>query len=398
MTNAQSSVSNPIERSRSDAELALVLETYLSDLERGNTPDPQELLAQHPRIADRLKTCLENLLFLERAVDRPIMTDPSDANLAQTALGDFVLVRQIGRGGMGVVYEARQLSLERKVAVKVLPFAAVLDERQLQRFKNEALAAASLEHPHIVNVVFVGCERGVHFYAMRYVDGKNLAQVITELQHVGSRGRGTASEHVDHPRHRASNDDPPAHSDSDNLETADTQPIAALTTEWSDDRRRYFRSVARLGIQAAEALEYAHRMGIIHRDVKPSNLLVDRHGHLWVTDFGLAQIAGNQNLTLTGAALGTLRYMSPEQANGERFVDPRTDVYSLGITLYELLALRPAFHETERSLLLKQVTDHEPAPKTQLVDPGRPGANHPQGHRQGSQRSVRHSPIAGGRP
>jgi serine/threonine protein kinase len=382
MNNDRSSVYDPSESAATDAELARVLEKYLADLELGVAADPHELIEQHPRIADRLKTCLDNLLFLERAVESPIVSSASDANLERAALGDFVLLRQIGRGGMGVVYEARQLSLQRKVAVKVLPFAAVLDDRQLQRFKNEAVAAASLEHPHIVNVVFVGCERGVHFYAMRFVDGQSLAEIILEcgnalppsVPSLPSFPRPASPKKTGPHRNPAPSVTPPIPSrESEESESGnelphskETLPIAELTTEFSTDRRSYYRRVARLGIQAAQALEYAHHMGIIHRDIKPSNLLLDSHGQLWVTDFGLAQMSGQHNLTMSGDILGTLRYMSPEQANGERFSDPRTDVYSLGITLYEMLTLTPAFRETERGPLIKQVIEQNPPPPRQL--------------------------------
>ncbi len=149
--------------------------------------------------------------------------------------------------------------------------------------------------------------------------------------------------------------------------TTATQPIAGLSTERSTRPPEYFRTVARLGIQAAEALDYAHQMGIVHRDVKPANLLVDAAGRLWVTDFGLAQIQSDARLTMTGDLVGTLRYMSPEQALAKRVVvDHRTDVYSLGATLYELLTLEPAFNGGDRQELLRQIAFEEPRPLRRL--------------------------------
>ena len=222
------------------------------------------------------------------------------------SLGDFSLVRVIGRGGMGVVYEAVQKSLNRRVALKILPAACADDPRKVRRFLIEAQAAASLRHPHIVPVHLVASENGLHFYAMQYVEGRTLAEHIALLR----RGR------------RATNSDA-LHTDS------------GLASP---------RTAALLGRQAALALHFAHQQGIIHRDIKPSNLLIDQSGCLWVSDFGLARIAGQADLTLSGAVLGTLRYMSPEQAAGSRaIVDHRTDVYSLGASLYELLVLGPAF-------------------------------------------------------
>src|SRR5262249_12334923 len=131
-----------------------------------------------------------------------------------------------------------------------------------------------------------------------------------------------------------------------------TQPIAALSTVRSTQDTAYFRTVAQLGIQVAEALDFAHERGILHRDVKPANLLVDAEARLWVADFGLAQIQGDARMTISGDLVGTLRYMSPEQALSKCVVlDHRTDIYSLGATLYELLALEPVFDGSDRQEL-----------------------------------------------
>src|SRR5258708_7203471 len=173
-------------------------------------------------------------------------------------LGDYRILREVGRGGMGVVYEAEQLSLGRRVALKVLPFAAALDAKQLQRFKNEAHAAAQLVHQHIVPVYGVGCERGVHYYAMQYIDRHTLSNMIAELRR---QRRPPASEAVG-----------PVPSSPANRDTA---AVAAISTERPATSPAFFRTVAGLGVQAAEALEHAHRMGVIHRDVKPGNLLID---------------------------------------------------------------------------------------------------------------------------
>jgi serine/threonine protein kinase len=301
-------------------------------LQSGERVDIDDYCQAHPQYAEQLRRLIPALEVLAGMGGKMESNELTDSLPGGKALGDFQLVRQIGRGGMGVVYEAMQLSLNRRVAVKVLPFASMLDPRQLQRFKNEAQAAASLEHPHIVNVIFVGCERGVHFFAMRYIDGESLAQVIDECHQIGSPSHGTA-------------------------------PIAAISTEYSSDRRSFYRTIARLGIEAARAIEHAHQVGMVHRDIKPSNLLIDREGQLWVTDFGLASVQGNSNLTMSGDLLGTLRYMSPEQASGRKgVVDHRTDIYSLGVTLYELLTGRTPFDSDDRQSLLRQIEEREPVP------------------------------------
>ena len=185
----------------------------------------------------------------------------------QEILGDFRLLREIGRGGMGVVFEAEQVSLGRRVAVKVLPPAAILQPKQLRRFQVEAQAEAALQHPHIVPVIASGQDRGIPYLAMRLIEGRHLAEVIRQR------------------RERHEGGLPP-------------------------------REVARLGKQAAEALDFAHRNDVLHRDVKPANLLLDERGHLWVSDFGLARIRGDSDLTASGDMIGTLRYMSPEQVLG----------------------------------------------------------------------------------
>jgi serine/threonine protein kinase len=178
------------------AAVMLVLEDYLARLERGTAPSPSELLAEHATLADQLRPYLASLGFLHRAAvnlrseDSPGGNDDAaDTDMGQ--LGDFRLLREVGRGGMGVVYEAEQVSLRRRVALKMLPFAAVLDPRQLQRFRNEAQAAACLHHTNIVPVYYVGNERGVHFYAMQFIDGQSLADVIRELRQAAEKGTGT---------------------------------------------------------------------------------------------------------------------------------------------------------------------------------------------------------------
>jgi hypothetical protein len=317
-----------------DPRVIHALEEYLTQLEAGQAPDRARFLAEHPEIADVLEECLDSLDLVHavrpqlhlggnsfsKTLSCPGLLNPAGLSIP---LGDFRPVREIGRGGMGIVYEAIQESLGRRVALKVLPFAAAIDPKQLQRFKNEAQAAAQLSHAHIVQVYAVGCDHGVHYYAMQYVEGESLDKI-----------RAT-------PRGQADN----------NLSFAD---------------------VARLGQTAAEALDHAHQQSVVHRDIKPANLLLDVEGHLWITDFGLALLANQAGLTISGELLGTLRYMSPEQALGKRgLVDHRTDIYSLGATLYELVTLRPLFDGQDRQELLEQIASNEPTPPRQ-IDPSIP--------------------------
>jgi serine/threonine protein kinase/Tfp pilus assembly protein PilF len=332
---------------------------YLAALEAGQQPDRAEFLNRHADIAEALADCLEGLEFvhglgpeLRPAGEHDLALEPAPTDpQPEVPLGDYRIVREIGRGGMGVVYEAEQLSLGRRVALKVLPFAAALDPRQLRRFRNEAQAAAHLHHTNIVPVFGVGVERGVHFYAMQFIEGQTLAAVIGELTHRNRRHKdaGAAAFSV------------ASAPQAEVAATANAQtPHATISTEASIESAAFFRMVATLGVQAAQALEYAHQMGVVHRDIKPANLLVDARGNLWITDFGLAQVQRDTPLTLTGDVIGTLRYMSPEQALGQRdVVDQRSDIYSLGVTLYELLTLKPAFAGVDRQELLRQIAFEE---------------------------------------
>jgi serine/threonine protein kinase len=319
-------------------ELVAALREYQTALAAGARPDREEFLARYPEVADELADCIDGLDFLHTAAPGLLPSGSSEHPALHSqpdgTLGDFRLIREIGRGGMGVVYEAVQISLGRRVALKVLPFAATLDARQLRRFENEARAAAQLHHSHIVPVHAVGCDRGVHYYAMQLIDGVPLSEVIDHLRQSPRAARADA----------------------------DTADGAAAITRQPTDSREFFRTVAGLGVQAADALEYAHQMGVVHRDVKPGNLLVDGRGHLWVTDFGLARFAAAPGTTAPGDLVGTLRYMSPEQAAGEPVIDPRGDVYSLGATLYELLTLRPAVPAEDRQECLRQLLETEPPP------------------------------------
>lgn len=384
-----SSGSSDVEREES---INAILLDFVEAVERGENPNRGTLLQRYPEFADDLASYfatrdqldhlaapLRTISGTGRAASHPCVADgPAEQQSAMTLtadvgrIGDFRLLREVGRGGMGVVYEAEQVSLRRRVALKVLPFAAAVDPRHLQRFRNEAQAAAQLHHNNIVPVYAVGAEAGVHYYAMQYIDGQSLAQLLNELRDPRRRlGTGSRPPSVGL---GAAQTPEPAAAESRTPKTAEPAASSvAISTEHTTRRRDYYRRAAELIRQVADALEYAHQAGIIHRDIKPANLLLDAAGRLWVTDFGLALIRNDSGLTAPGELVGTFRYMSPEQASGKGgLVDHRTDIYSLGVTLYELLTLTPAFDGDDRHILLRQLAEEEPRPP-RAIDRGIPG-------------------------
>jgi eukaryotic-like serine/threonine-protein kinase len=310
---------------------------------RGERPSVTEYTERYPQYAEQIRDLFPVLLLLEQAGPPPedaaaVHTPPEDTPRLER-LGDYRILREVGRGGMGIVYEAEQESLGRRVALKVLPPRLLLEPHHLARFQREAKAAARLHHTNIVPVYGVGEHGGLHYYVMQFIPGQGLNTLLAELARQRAAG-STAAE-------------------------SRTEPAGPAGPLSSGPGRSYWQSVARIGLQVAEALAYAHGQGVLHRDIKPSNLLLDAQGTAWVTDFGLAKAVGDEDsLTQTGDLVGTLRYLAPERVGGQG--DARSDVYSLGLTLYEMLTLRPAFTAADRNHLLRQVTYEEPLPPRKL--------------------------------
>jgi serine/threonine protein kinase/Tfp pilus assembly protein PilF len=278
-------------------------------------------------------------------------------------LGDFEIVREIGRGGMGVVYEARQVSLNRKVALKVLSGGLGLTPKAVQRFRREAEAAAKLHHTNIVPVYATGEQDGTHFYAMELIEGPSLDHVIRQM-----RSGEAGAERSDAPAGASEASAPATHLSPDLVQTGpyiEGANVAGASSGLSSSSLGsgggYFDTVARMIAEVADALDYAHTNGVVHRDMKPSNLLLSPAGRLSINDFGLARMLEQPGMTMTGEFVGTPAYMSPEQITAGRTpLDHRTDIYSLGATLYELLTLQPPFTGERRDQVLAQILHKEP--------------------------------------
>ncbi len=373
---------------------------------RGEHPSLTEYAARYPGLEAEIRDLFPALVVIEQfgSVAGP-PTGPHDRTATADGtmprqLGEYRILREVARGGMGIVYEAIQESLGRHVALKVLPFQSLADTNDLERFRREAQAAARLHHTNIVPVFGVGEHEGVHYFAMQFITGQPLNSVLHELkcrrQAKGLDGEEPAEATSSVPagrrnleltvtlaeglatgrfpgkeerRPRRPEDGPPPRLDLARPTSSGPGPSNAMVSGDESDLNgqsdaRYFRSVARVGVQVAEALDYAHHQGIVHRDIKPSNLLLDTQGTVWITDFGLAKAEGSDELTGPGDLLGTLRYMAPERFQGR--ADPRSDVFSLGLTLYEMAALRPAFPAAGRAQLIERMLHAEPPRPRQL--------------------------------
>ena len=372
----------------------ILLDAFTAAVRRGEAGSIEDWAKRHPEHAEQIQELFPTILALEGV--RQGSSSGGRAGISVIdRLGDFRIVREIGRGGMGVVYEAEQESLGRRVAVKVLP--PLRDPKRVHRFEREARTAARLHHTNIVPIFGVGEHDGWHYYVMQFIRGVGLDVVLRALRHAppgtgaeaagltpeeavvmlrtgrfggatgaSATGSAAASTAVSGPSSASGTPHVPGRGPASGA-TAGATPTRGPERDPGPPRHPrdpYWRSVARLGRQVAQALAYAHGQGILHRDVKPANLLLDAQGGIWVTDFGLAKAVGHDGLTRSGDLVGTLQYMAPEQLQGR--YDARTDVYGLGLTLYELMTLRPAFVDEDRGGLLKKIEKGDPTPPSEL--------------------------------
>jgi serine/threonine protein kinase len=409
------------------ALLDKLADEFAARFRRGERPTLEEYIDRYPDLAEDIRDMFPALVEIAQVKEDDQATGDLELPPAlppQQELGDYRIVREIGRGGMGIVYEAEQVSLGRRVALKVLPRRMHLDDKLKYRFEREAKAAARLHHTNIVPVFGVGEHDGMPYYVMQFIYGVGLDQVLVELKHLGrpgpiagreatprapavgtTRGDKSANQSAVQMAHSLLTGGPNplapevvgSATDPTGAQVSprEAEPSEAVTlprlvdkqTENVPDRgplsssslivsggasgsgkprsssQTYWQRVALVGQQVANALGYAHKQGILHRDIKPSNLLLDTRGTVWVTDFGLAKMEDHRDLTHTGDIMGTLRYMPPESFEGKG--DARADLYALGMTLYELLTLRPAFDSPDRLKLVSQISTEEPVrPRT----------------------------------
>jgi WD40 repeat protein len=314
-----------------ESQLDAVIAEYLTALQSGRCPDREALLRQHPELAGPLAEFFVDHDHFERLAGLgPGQPDtaqepaapPTPAPEASTCgpsavtapslpsalrqFGDYVLTAEIARGGMGVVYRATQVSLKRPVALKMILGGHLASAVHVERFHREAEAAARLDHPQIVPIYEVGEHAGTHYFSMKLVEGGDLTQHLPRF-------------------------------------AGDPHAAAGLTAKLAD------------------AVHHAHQRGVLHRDLKPRNILLDDDGEPQITDFGLAkQVDASGELTESGAIVGTAAYMAPEQARGEKTITTAVDVYSLGAILYELLTGRPPFRDATPAQTIARVLDHEP--------------------------------------
>ena len=394
---------NPQSSSSNHHPVSALADEFISRCRNGEFPTAEEYARQYPELADEIRevfTALEMVEGLKRRAGVDTNSAPpsaSDPPLPLPEISGYRILGEIGRGGMGVVYKAEQLALGRLVALKVLRPGHQCDTIAVQRFQQEARAAAAMHHSHIIPVFDVGQDGATLYYALQYIEGQSLDRVVREVaalihhphphllnessvarllvrrrivSDLGSRS--TAVGLGEHPNGEALLPNPDEalnesqrrlvespHRDhpQSSRDTVTDRRIAETTPDTPSHLRFYCDNVATIGRQIARALHYAHQRGVIHRDIKPANLMLDNTGTVWVADFGLAKFE-DHDLTRTGDVVGTIRYMAPERFAGT--CDARSDIYSLGMTLYEMLALRPAFTDSGHLALLEHIRNHNP--------------------------------------
>jgi serine/threonine protein kinase/WD40 repeat protein len=368
-----------------------LLTEYMALLRAGKCPDIEDFCRRPGTDAAILKPLLVTATSLEQTRQRiDSQSQQSTINtrrrdLPHHQLGDFRLLREAGRGGMGIVYEAVEITLQRRVALKILDARNASSPVWLKRFQLEARAAALLHHTNIVPVFSVGECENIHYYVMPFIDGDPLSKVLSTLREksadsetrqilgtdLQSRKANSPDVAVDSNVHRSQISEPTLNTTA-TAELPSTTAARSMSQRFTATKQKepaYFRRVATICLQVAEAMDHAYQQGVLHRDIKPGNLILAFDGTVWVTDFGLARMTDSDDLTNTGEILGTLRYLAPERLRGQHTV--QGDIYGLGVTMYELLTLQTAFAASERPELLRRVMEETPE-SPRRIDPSIP--------------------------
>ena len=325
----------------SEQLLDSIVDEFTSQIRAGLNPQVADFQERYPQLHCQLEELLGSVKAIESLKSTAAGKAGSSASFHRTqfpmpeTIGEYQVLSELGRGGMGVVYLGKHQTLGREVAIKVLPPSLAASEDRVDRFQSEAQAAARLHHTNIVGVFGVGQNDSFHYYVMDFVAGRGLDEFIRERKK----------------KRCESDSDSSSYSDS----SSSSQPPHASTH--SD--QAHFRWAARVGADLADALAYAHGQGVLHRDLKPSNFLLGDDGIVRITDFGLAKLSGSDvHLTKTGDLIGTPQYLAPESLKGQ--YDARSEVYCLGLTTYELIASVPAFAGGSPAEVLNNITTIRP--------------------------------------
>ncbi len=349
-------VDGQTEPPESGQDLQDLVARYIDRLNDGEKLDRHQILAEQPFLGQEIIEHLEIFIGFRLNGDSvPLGT-----------LGDYTLQREIGRGGMGVVYAAWENSMNRQVALKVLPSGVAADSKTLTRFVREAQVAGNLHHPNVVPVYGMGVREKTPYFAMEYVEGETLSQLLTRAS--VAEGKPEEKSTILQSISQLFSKGDPVTGAVEAQREEEVEPALGKTAFGTEEfDLAYYSNLARAFAGVADGLQHAHSKGVIHRDIKPSNLILDSEGRLRILDFGLARLEGQASLTISGDFLGTVLYMSPEQAMAKRIrIDQRTDIYSLGATIYEMLTWEPPFQGKHHQDTLSQIIFRDPKPPRQL--------------------------------
>ncbi|WP_347275248.1 protein kinase [Candidatus Kuenenia sp.] len=327
-------------------QLDQIVQKFIDDTLQGKDPGLDDVLRKYPDIADEIKKRIENLEKINSLFASLTGEDENDRlahQLIGQKMGDFEILELIGSGGMGTVFLARQTSLDRHVALKVISDVSGIRSKTLERFKREANLLAKISHPNIVQIYETGRHGPYFYFAMEYVNGASLGNVLADMRSSNQNTNASAlfSDYVR----------------TKNTDSVDTSHIKQGRPVIDDE---YIQTISKIIIDIASALDHVHNKGILHRDIKPSNILIDADGNAKLVDFGLANSETNQSITITGELFGTPNYMSPEQIQSPDKVDRRSDIYSLGAAYYECLTFHTPFEGAAINDVLTKIISKEP--------------------------------------